>query len=119
VLLAQHQVELAPPTLIHLAEPAVAEASRVHLLIFFPQQLQRQMPMLLALLVYRSEVGQSLVGIARPRLAFAEQRLFQPLFVPTLRQRPADSGSLRPLEVLVHSAEAEGTTARNLALSQA
>ena len=40
VLLAQHDVQIARPVAIHLAEPAIVVAFWIGLMLFFPQQLQ-------------------------------------------------------------------------------
>jgi hypothetical protein len=56
VFLPQHHIQVPPPLLITLAKPTVAISFRVHLPIFLPQQLQRQMMVLLQLLVYRLSI---------------------------------------------------------------
>src|SRR5660398_28663 len=57
VLLAQHHILLAAPTLIQLAEAAVAVSFRMRLPVLFPDQLPREMTMLLQLLVQSGKVG--------------------------------------------------------------
>ncbi len=56
VLLAQHDILLAPPALIQPAETGVAIAVRIGLTVLFPQQLQRQVWMKLPLPVHLGEV---------------------------------------------------------------
>ena len=51
VLLPQHHIQVPPPVLITLAKPTVAISIGMGLPIFLPHQLQRQMAMLLQLLV--------------------------------------------------------------------
>jgi hypothetical protein len=51
VLLAQHHILLAAPVPIQIAEAAVAVSFRMLLPILFPDQLPREMTMLLQLLV--------------------------------------------------------------------
>jgi hypothetical protein len=87
VLLAQHHIELAAPTLIEFAKTAIAETVRIRLLVFLPQQLQCQMAVPLPLFVNLREVGQrfSAVLFCLRRitgLVDGKQSRFQPLFIP-------------------------------------
>jgi hypothetical protein len=56
VFLTQHHIQVPPPVLIALAKPTVAISLGMCLPVFFPQQLQRQMAMLLQLLMNRLPV---------------------------------------------------------------
>jgi len=57
VFLAQHDILLAAPALIQLAETGVAIAVRVRLSVFLPQQLLGHMCMLLPLSMKLAKVG--------------------------------------------------------------
>jgi hypothetical protein len=61
VLLAQHYVELLAPTLIPLAETAVAIAILAGVAIFIPEQLQGHVTMTLQLLMDGGEVRRGLL----------------------------------------------------------
>jgi len=56
VLLPQHHVLIPIPALVQLAEPAIAVAVPMSFTIFFPDQLQRQMPVGLQLRMNLAEV---------------------------------------------------------------
>jgi DNA invertase Pin-like site-specific DNA recombinase len=91
----------------------------IRLSVFFPQQLQGQMAMLLELLVNRSPVrlrtlprSSGLDGLV------PEQLGFQFLFAQALRQRPTDPGRSRPFQIVVNRTQPHSATARNLALPQ-
>ena len=51
MLLSQHDIQLLPPPLLELAEPAVGIAVGMRLAILFPGQLQRQVRMALEFFV--------------------------------------------------------------------
>ena len=118
VLLAQHHILLAAPALVQLAEAAVAIAVRVCLPVLLPEQLLRQVWMLLSLLVKVGEVRHRQHRRASPWRP-TEQRSLQPVFVPLLPKRPRDSGSFGPLQILVYGAEANRATAGDLPQPQA
>src|SRR5215467_12538907 len=105
VLLPQHHVLFPAPTAVQLAEAAVLVAVRVCLPVLLPQQLLRQMSMLLPLTMKVGEVGHGQHGPATARRA-AEQRRLKPVIIPLRPKRPRDLGSVSPLQILVGGAEA-------------
>jgi hypothetical protein len=62
VLLAQHHVEFLAPTLIELAESAVAVTVRAGVAIFLPEQLQGHVTMTLQLFMNGGEVWRGLLS---------------------------------------------------------
>ena len=56
VILPQHYIQMARPVPILIAEPTVVDAVGLALLVFLPQQLQRDTAVGLQLLVHFSEV---------------------------------------------------------------
>src|ERR1700691_830155 len=56
VLLPEHDIELASPLLIVVAEVAVAITIGMRLSVFHPEELQRQVPVLPELIVNRREI---------------------------------------------------------------
>ena len=76
IYLAKNYILLPAPTLVEPAEATVAVPFRMHLPVFFPSQLQRQMAMLLQLRVQSGKIREDLFG--------------ESFFVPAaLRTRPA------------------------------
>src|SRR5580704_12166361 len=118
VLLSQHHILFPPPPLVQLAEAAVLVAIRVCLPVLLPQQLLRQMCMLLALTMKVSEVRHGQRGWAaawRP----AEQRGLKPVIVPLGSKRPRNLGGLSPLQILMCGAEANRATSGDRSQPQA
>ena len=88
VLLAENDVELAPPALVEFAETAVAVAVGMSFDVLFPQQLQGHVPVRLQLLMNRGEVGFGAALTWRPRHTSAEQTLFELSLVAVRRRGP-------------------------------
>ena len=117
VFLPQHHIQVPPPVLIALAKPTVAIPLGIRLSVFFPQQLQGQMAMLLELLMngfpFRLRplpLRSGLDGLVPKQLGF------QFLFAQALGQRPTDPGRSRPLQILVDRTQPHSATAGDLPL---
>src|ERR1019366_5256170 len=118
VLPAQHDVLLAAPALIQLAEAGVAIAVRGGLPVLLPQQLLSYVRMGLPLLVKLGEVRQWPNGWPRPWWA-TEQSNLQPILIPILPKRACHSGSFGSLQILVSSSKADRATAGDRSQPQA
>ena len=117
MFLAQHDILLAAPALIQLAETGVAIAIRVGLPVLLPEQLLGHVSMHAAAAGECRRSPASVHGRASPWRT-AEQGRFQPVFVPILRKRPRHSRSFGPLQILVNGPETNRTTAGDLPLPQ-
>jgi len=119
VFLTQHYIQVPPPVLIALAKPTVAIPLGMRLPVFFPQQLQAQMAMLLQLLMNRFPVRLGpLRHRFRPNRLVPKQLAFQFLVAQAFGQRPADPCRCRPFQILVDRAQPHPATARDLPLPQ-
>jgi hypothetical protein len=86
--------------------------------ILFPQQLQRQMAMLLQLLMHGLPVRlRPHRQRSRRRRPVPKQLGFQLFFAQISGQRPADSGRLRSLQIIVNRAHPDPATARDGSLA--
>ena len=85
VFLAQHDFLLAPPALVQFAEARVAVPFRLGLPILFPNQSQRQVRMLLQLVLDRPEVWLRALRLSSLMLVVNEEGSFEALVVPILR----------------------------------
>src|SRR5260370_18479202 len=90
MLLPQHHVLFAPPSLIQLAETRVAIAVRVGLTVLLPEQLLGKVSIQLPLPVKLSKIRHRQRGGASPWWA-TEQGPLQPIFVPIFPKRPPNS----------------------------
>src|SRR5260370_31071091 len=98
VYLAKNYILLPAPTLVEPAEATVAVPFRMHLPVFFPSQLQRQMPLLLQLRVQGGKIREDLFGEAFYHLRLPEQGLLEALLVPPfLWNGPRLPGTCYPL----------------------
>jgi hypothetical protein len=88
IYLAKNYILLPAPTLVEPAEATVAVPFRMHLPVFFPSQLQRQMAMLLQLRVQGGKIREDLFGQSFYHLPLSEQGLLNALLVPAFRSRP-------------------------------
>jgi len=107
VLLPQHHILFPPPPPVQLAEATVLVAVRVCLPVLLPQQLLRQMSMLLSLTVKVGEVGHGQHRRAAARRS-AEQRGLKSVIVPLRTKRPGNLGSFGSLQILVCGASSFG-----------
>ena len=93
-----------------VAEVAVAVTVGMRLPVLDPEQLQRQVPVLPELVVYRREVRQrSRRRWRRQLLCSSEQLQFDPAVIPFFRQRPSKPGDFRPPQVIMDGGLADGT----------
>src|SRR2546430_1773242 len=97
VYLAKIYILLLAQTLVEPAEATVAVPFRMHLPVFFPSQLQRQMAMLLQLRMQGGKIREDLFGASFYYLLPSEQCLLDALLVPAFRQRPGYPSRCRPL----------------------
>ena len=118
VLLSQHHVQLLPPLLIELAEPAVGIAVGIRLAILFPGQLQRQVRMALEFFVESRKIRSGLATLVGAPWRSSEQSLFQPAIIPAFRKRPSDARRLGAFQIFVNGSVSDGATAGNLPLPQ-
>ena len=89
------------------------------MLVFFPDQLQSQMAMLLQLLMNGFPIRlRPLLHCSGLYGLVPKQLCFQFFFAPAFRQRPTDSGCHRPFQILVDRAQPHSATACDLALPQ-
>ena len=98
------------PTLVELAEATVAIPFRMHLPVFFPSQLQRQMAVLLQLRMQSGKIREDLFGESLYHLPLSEQCLLNALLVPLLSERPHHTGCGGPVEVFMNGALANRTS---------
>ena len=75
VILPQHHIQMARPVPILIAEPTVVDAVGLALLVFLPQQLQRDTAIGLQLLVHFGEVRRR--SGPRRRWHWRKQQLLQ------------------------------------------
>ncbi len=119
VFLTQHHIQVLPPVLIALAKPAVAIALGIPLPVFFPHQLQRQMAMLLELLMNGFSVRLWPLPHRPDRHGMVPKQLgFQFFFAPAFGPWPDDSSRHRPLQILMDRAQPHSATACNLPLPE-
>ena len=85
MLLSQHDIQLLPPPLLELAEPAVGIAVGMRLAILFPGQLQRQVRMALEFFVESRKIRSGLATLVGAPWRSSEQSLFQPAIIPAFR----------------------------------
>jgi hypothetical protein len=98
VFLTQHHVQMPPPVLITLAKPTVAISFGMRLPVFFPHQLQRQMAMLLQLLMNGFPVRLRPLPRRSSRNRLLPKQLgFQFFLTQSLRQGPPHLRRRRPL----------------------
>src|SRR5580692_4734441 len=118
VFLAQHDILLAAPALIQLAETGVAIAVWMSLPVLLPQQLLGHMCMLLPLPVQLGEVRHRQYGGPGPWRTPKQGRL-QPAFMPILSKRPRHSGGFGSLQIFVSGSKADRATAGDCSQPQA
>jgi hypothetical protein len=119
VFLAQHHIQVPPPVLIALAKPTVAIPFRIRLPVFFPDQLQGQMTMLLQLLMNGFPIRlRPLLHRSGLHGLVPKQLGFQFFFAQAFRQRPTDPGCYCTFQILVDRAQPHSATACDLALPQ-
>src|SRR6266849_5850399 len=111
VYLAKNYILLPAPTLVEPAEATVAVPFRMHLPVFFPSQLQRQMAMLLQLRMQGGKIREDLFGKSFYYLPLSEQCQLDALLVPAFRNRPHHTGCGGPVEVFMNGALANRTSA--------
>ena len=87
VFLAQHDVQIARPVPVQLAEPAIVVSFRMGLMMFFPQQLQGDVLAALQLLVDDCEIRQRTAPRRRRRRRW-EHPLLQGGIIELGGQRP-------------------------------
>jgi hypothetical protein len=118
VLLPQHHVLIPIPALVQLAEPAIAVAVRMSFAIFFPDQLQCQMPVSLKLRMDLAEVHSWPLRRRRPHRSRWKQKFVEPLFVAIVWQWPAEPDRGRSLQISMNGRLTNRATAGNLLLSE-
>src|SRR6266851_445174 len=116
VYLAKNYILLPAPTLVEPAEATVAVPFRMHLPVFFPSQLQRQMAMLLQ--VQCGKIREDLFGESFYHLPLSEQGLLDALLVPAFRKRPGYPSRCRPLQVVMDGSLTDRTSSGDLPLPQ-
>src|SRR5213083_778 len=118
VHLAKNYILLPAPTLVEPAEATVAVPFRMHLPVFFPSQLQRQMAMLLQLRMQGGKIREDLFGESFYHLPLSEQGLLDALLVPAFRSRPGYPGRCCPLQVVMDGSLTDRTSSGDLPLPQ-
>ena len=116
VVLAHHQVQLAPPSPVVLAEPAVLIAVRVGLSVLLPEQEQGDI-LAREFVTDVLPVGDA-PGLCRQIRWLREQQLLQMGLVQIRWQWPAQTGLNRAAQVFAHSGAADAADRRNLAVTQ-
>src|SRR5205823_4940306 len=104
VLLPKREVLSSVPLAVQVAEPAVAVACCIGLLIFLPEQLQRQILVALQFLMDRGEIRWRVYATARWSRPPAEQEFVEFLVAEVFRQRPAELGGLGQFQIFVNGA---------------
>ena len=100
--LPQHHVQLLSPTLVEFAKAAVSIAIRVHLPVFFPGQLQRQVRVALEFFVKLGIIWLRLAGLIDVPRRASKYGCLQLAIIPAFGQRPTDSCSLGAFQVLAN-----------------
>ena len=113
VFLPQHQIQLAPPAMVQIAELTVLIALRIRLLVLIPEQHQGHMFVSAALLMDGGEVGEGTLLRGRFTRGRKQPVLNRPV-IPPLREWPTQTGSLGPAHILCHGAAREGTATGDL-----
>src|SRR5450432_498320 len=116
VVLPEHDIAAAVPSLIQLAEPAVTVAVRMRFPILLPQELQRQMLVRLKLGMELGEINTRPGLRRRPQWPCRKQQLIQLLFIKIVRQRPTEMSGCRPLQISMNGRLADRATAGDLVL---
>ena len=101
VLLAEHHVQVASPTLVEFAQARVAVTVGMILVVLLPPQLQRQMAVGLEFFVQKGKVGDGSVALIDAPRRRPKQGFLQSGLIPAFGQRPADTGRLRSFQVHV------------------
>jgi hypothetical protein len=119
VLLPHHQVALLLPLLIVITEPAITVALGMPGPVFFPEQLQRGVLVLLQFLVDVSKVWQRTLAHRRiNRCLRGKQRSFQLSLSYLDRQWPTQPAGNKASQILVHRTLADLDAAGDLTLAQ-
>jgi hypothetical protein len=119
VLLPEHDIELAPPLLIMVTEVAVTVTIGVRLPVFHPEELQRHVPVLPKLVVNRWEIRRCSMRWRRRRLmSCSEQLTLDPVVIPLFCQRPPETGSFCPPQVVVNRGLPDGAAPGDLTLPE-
>jgi len=116
--LAQNRIQCLGPVSIQLAELAAPVTLGVSLMVFLPQQLQRN-ALAPELFMHEVPVGQRFGRVTGGRVTGRWAQSFHELGIgDSFRQRPGQPGRCRPLEVIAHRTGWQATAAGNLAHRQ-
>lgn len=118
VLLPKGELLGVTPLAVQVAEPRISVPLGLRLLVLAPDQLEREVPVGLQLLMDAGEVWRGVASPAGWGRSLAEQEFLQSAFREVFRQRPANLGGLSQFEVLVDGALDDRATAGDLVLGQ-